>query len=268
MIEAVVRRKLGSGQSRANECSEDLLTSTAFGLLRYLPHDHGVIALLRQTRRAYLDGGNLVVDDARNEKWLGMQTAVRCEFEFWPWWGPYGQPDLVLRLFDDCGSLVHLVVVEVKLRAHKSGAAVEGDGEPTGDEPDVDQLVKYWQGINANWPELMGDRKTVIYLTSHVIPPVDELAATLGRKSEMRLGWLSWRRLSRVIEDLCRSSVNSLPAEDLARLLEYYGFQDFQGMRCEPSSWPHDGHFWRKGNWFAVLPMLNPNQQKRFWRAR
>ncbi len=213
MIEAVVRRKLGSC-----ERSEDLLTSTAFGLLRYLPHDYGVIALLRQTRHAYLEGEKLVVesDDARNEQWLGIQTAVRCEFEFWPWWGPHGQPDLLLSLFDESDRLVHLAAVEVKLDAHKGGSAGENDSEPVGDERDADQLAKYWQGLNAIFPAVERDRKTVVYLTSHVIPPVDELAGSLGCESDMRLGLLSWRQLLRVMERLCRSSLNLFPTEDLA----------------------------------------------------
>jgi hypothetical protein len=125
MIEAVVKRKLGSSQSRAYERSEDLLTSTAFGLLRYLPHELGIIALLRRTRQVYFDGSDLAVDsdESRNEEWLGMHTAVRCEFEFWPRLDQHGQPDILLRLFDNTNTCIHLVVVEVKFDAIKSGSA-------------------------------------------------------------------------------------------------------------------------------------------------
>jgi hypothetical protein len=271
MIEAVVNGKLGSSQSRAYERSEDLLTSTAFGLLRYLPHDRGIIAFLRQTRRVrLLKGDELVVDaeDARNDQWLGMHAAVRCELKFWPWLGQYGQPDLLLRLLNGCGECVHLAVVEVKLDANKSGSAEQNDGECTGDQRDDDQLVKYAQGIDARYPEVASDRKTVIYLTSHVIPPVDELAATIRRKPEMRLGWVSWRQLSRVAESLRESSKESLPAEDLARLLAYHGFQDFRGMRSEPTVWPGKGSFWKNDNWFREQPISDANPFKRFWRAR
>jgi len=179
MIEAVVKRKLGSTQSRAHERSEDLLTSTAFGLLRYLPHAQGVIALLRRSRRVNLECGELDVDsdDARNEEWIGLNTAVRCEFEFWPWLGKHGQPDLLLRLFDESDSCVHIMAIEVKLDATKSGFAGENDCKSADDEPDPDQLIKYWQGINAFSPKVL---KTVIYLTSHSIPPIDELAATIS----------------------------------------------------------------------------------------
>ena len=46
MIEAVVRGNLGRNQVWAHERSEDLLTSTVFGLLRYLPPGQGIIEFL------------------------------------------------------------------------------------------------------------------------------------------------------------------------------------------------------------------------------
>jgi hypothetical protein len=73
----------------------------------------------------------------------------------------------------------------------RAGQPKKNDGESADDKPDPDQLVKYWQGMKVIHPEILHDHKTVIYLTSHAIPPVEELAETLNRKKEMRLGWLS-----------------------------------------------------------------------------
>jgi hypothetical protein len=270
VIEAVVKRKLGSGESRACERSENLLTSTAFGLLRYLPHDRGVIALLQRTRRAsLLEGGQLAVeaDDARNEHWLGLNNAVRCEFQFWPSLGKYGQPDLVLSLFDEHDICVCLAAVEVKFDSIKGSSGKKHGREIVADGPDDDQLAKYWQGIASSRPEVAWDRKAVIYLTSQVVPPTDELAGTLGRNSEMRLGWLSWREVSRIAESLCKSCPGLLPAADLARLLEYHGFQDFKGFHGEPFARPRPGRFWRVHGWFVDRPAPDAYPQTRFWRA-
>ena len=45
--------------------AEDLLTSTAFQLLRYLPPHDGLFAVLNRVRRVRWDGSRAVVDNAR-----------------------------------------------------------------------------------------------------------------------------------------------------------------------------------------------------------
>ena len=47
MIFAELHGKLGTDYSLAHERAEDLLTSSAFQLLRYLPPQRGLVALLR-----------------------------------------------------------------------------------------------------------------------------------------------------------------------------------------------------------------------------
>ena len=144
MIDAAIKGKLGRDQVRAHDRSEDLLTSTVFGLLRYLPHKQGIIEIINRSKRAYLDGNGLNIDrDSHgNTTWLGLDSAVTCEVEFWPSLKEFGQPDVVLVMRDRDGDRIHLMLVEVKLYSRKSGSADEDD-DIDEEEPDPDQLFRY-----------------------------------------------------------------------------------------------------------------------------
>ncbi|HUX02753.1 MAG TPA: hypothetical protein VMY35_17460, partial [Phycisphaerae bacterium] len=52
MIEADLRGKLGRDASLAHDRAEDLLTSTVFGVLRYIPERTGVFPALMRSRHA------------------------------------------------------------------------------------------------------------------------------------------------------------------------------------------------------------------------
>ena len=56
MLFAERQRKLGRDGSRAHDRAEDLLTSTAFQLLRYLPLADGLLAVLGRARAVGADG--------------------------------------------------------------------------------------------------------------------------------------------------------------------------------------------------------------------
>src|SRR5437773_12478484 len=95
MIFAEIHGKLGSGYSRAHARGEDLLTSTAFGLLRYLPLQDGLLRVLEAVRPLIGDA----VSRRADPEWIDLRWAKRCEMRFWPWLRPFGQPDLILELF-------------------------------------------------------------------------------------------------------------------------------------------------------------------------
>ena len=268
MIEAVVRGNLGRNQVWAHERSEDLLTSTVFGLLRYLPPGQGIIEIVTHSKRAYLDGNGLNIDrdGHANKIWLGLDTAVTCDIEFWPSLKEFGRPDVVLVMRDNCGVCVHVVLVEVKLYSAKSGSADEDD-DIDEDEPDPDQLARYWQGLIKRRSEPQTLPRTVVYLTSHSTPPAEELTETLKRAANIRLAWLSWRDVWQVIRDLAASNGSLMAAADLTRLLEYYGFQDFEGFREQPRSWSGLEHFWKADDWFTSRSGPASFPQTGFWRV-
>lgn len=265
MIAAVVRRKLGSEGSRARERSEDLLTSTAFGLLRYFPVDRGIVSLLRRLRPVCLADGKYGVapEGALHDNWLCLNRITKCEFEFWPRVKKTTEPDLLLRLMDEQNQLAALVVVEIKLDSIKSGS---GKTDHTAaDEKDHDQLAKYWRAILSCNSLISADKIAIAYFTSDVLPPLDELTESMRREPGMRLAWLSWRKLYTVAEELQQSHPEFLPAEDLVRLLEFYQFQDFKGFdNAGTVCVPCVKHFWRD-TWFRNELDFATLAIDRFW---
>lgn len=251
--------KLGREGSRAHDRAEDLLTSTAFQLLRYLPLDVGLLAVLKRVRAVGADGQ--VTTNA--PAWVKLDGVTEARYEFWPRWGQYGEPDVVVELLAEKRSLGRFVV-EVKLDAGKSGEAEgESDGAATeepeeGDAADPDQLRKYWQGLRAGFG---GPALGVVYLTSHPVPPREELAASVARERGEWLGWLSWR-------DVWAAARGSelLPARDLAEILAAKGLKGFDGFHAKPVPLPQSGRFWtpQRVRWFHMTPLSIANKA-RFW---
>ncbi|MBP3958639.1 hypothetical protein J8F10_25615 [Gemmata sp. G18] len=252
MLFAERHGKLGRNGSRAHDRAEDLLTSTAFQLLRYLPLEVGLLAVLRRMRAVGSDGH--VATEA--PAWLMLNTVTAADYTFWPRWAGFGEPDVVVTL-SASGVTVGRLVIEVKLDAGKSGEAKE-DTE-TADAPDPDQLRRYWQGLRttSDAPAL-----GVVYLTSHPIPPVDDLTVSVAREPGDWLGWLSWRTVWSVV----RAS-ELLPARDLADILAAKGLKCFDGFHSQPWILPHSPRrYWSAPSaiWFAQPVRVFPNSA-RFW---
>jgi hypothetical protein len=242
MLYAEVHGKLGRDGSRAHDRAEDLLTSTAFQLLRYLPFESGVGAVLRRVRAVNADG------TVANElpTWLNLDGATHARFTFWPGWGEHGQPDVLTELFAGDESR-GTFVIEVKLDAPKSGEATD-EAEVT-EAPDSDQLRKYWQGLRER---AGATARGVVYLTSHAIPPVEQLAASLARERGDWLAWLSWRDVWAALKPC-----SDLPARDLVAILAAKGLKTFDGFALEPWRATCEPHFWaqpRAASWFDLPP--------------
>jgi hypothetical protein len=94
--------RLGRNGSRAHDRAEDLLTSTAFQLLRYLPANNGLFAMLRRSRAVRWDSPQAIVE-TEPPPWLKhLNQATHYDLEFWPHWGiGVGQPEVVVSLFHD-----------------------------------------------------------------------------------------------------------------------------------------------------------------------
>jgi len=248
MIFAEIHGKLGIDYSRAHERAEDLLTSTAFGLLRYLMPAEGLLAILRLARPVRVEGETIIIRP--DPDWLGVGPIAAIDVVFWPYWPGYGEPDILLTLRDHAGCPAALVVIEAKLHSPKSSQASEDD-EPTNENVvDPDQLVRYWQGLQG-LPGFHAMPRRLIYLTKHGAAPAEELAESVRRAPGMQLAWLSWRDVWAVADS---TAENSLPAADLAQLLAYKGLKRFNGFRVKPWQPPPVCHFWRRGAWFTVVP--------------
>lgn len=284
MIFAEIHGKLGQHHSRAHERAEDLLTSTVFGLLRYLPLSDWMPELVRRIRPIDEERGPGFPMD-RN--WLDSSTVVRCRLEMWRGRRPHGEPDVLMSLFDDQERLRHLLVIEVKLYSPKSGTAkIVKRGADADDEEeqladiDKDQLVRYWRylcdersqerakqtGDSADAPPICA---SLVYLTAHATPPTDELL--LSRRAggpDMRLGWLSWFDMWQVVHHIAARD-KALPAVDLATLLSHKGFRRFIGFTSKETTsgaWSSESpRFWQKRSWFRQKGSA-PVEGAKFWK--
>lgn len=248
MLYAETHGKLGRDGSRAHDRAEDLLTSTCFQLLRYLPLDVGLLAVLKRVRAVAADG-SVTIDCPT---WLALDGVTRAEYTPWPWWAGCGVPDVVVELFAGA-ELRCRFVVEVKLDAGKSGEAGEEDATP--DTPARDQLHRYWRGLHADGAFGSG----VVYLTSHAIPPADELSASVACEPGEWLGWLSWRDVWAAMK-----SSELLPAQDLAAILAAKGLKGFDGFGAKPWFPPHPPKRVWLMQWFAQPAQAFPTPARQW----
>jgi len=108
MLQALLYGKL----SQEQENLEDLLTSSVFGILEYLPPATGLIPILQLAR--FSDGS---VDSVFFT--MGLQIL---KIEFWPTYSVEAgstEPDVVIWAQEPSGQR-HIVLVEVKLWSSKS----------------------------------------------------------------------------------------------------------------------------------------------------
>jgi hypothetical protein len=274
MVHAELRGKLGIDGTRAHDRAEDLLTSTVFGLLRYLPLQEGLLSLLARARPVQLEEDSLDVRAAPG--WIELEGVTQAELMFWPDFGTFGEPDLLIEL-RNADRLIHLVLIEAKLFSPKSGTAEaeEAERDQGLDTPSPDQLVKYWQGLQQRARAANPPQCTLIYLTARSMPPQKELRESLEKRREMRLSWLSWRD-AWVVANQQALQGTSLPAQDLATLLAHKGFSEFTGFSKSESlaaDWVFPANFWRAHGFFLGPPPPQEATERwrelpHFWRER
>ncbi len=197
---------------------EDLITSIVLGTLYWLPHDQALLPLIRQARPA--------------RPWEADPLEVQS-LRFWPWWDEHdevagAEPDAVLTLHRPNARPL-LIVIEAKHEAGKSGHG------------DQDQLLRqYASGLEiARRGEL--DFGGVVYLTSHLAMPRDEIAAS-GARIRATLGetallyWASWRDVMPLLEAMPTSAdpLRAALVRDLLEALDRLGFQGFRGWKSPP----------------------------------
>jgi len=213
VIDAACRGKL----SRELEGMEDLLTSTVFGLLKYLPPNEGLLPFL--SLAAYTDGQNP----------LSTVRAQTVQYTFWPWW-QFGdchgaEPDLVIDLVSD-DQRRYKVLVEVKFRSEKSSLPDSAIDVPK------DQLGREWDNLSRLCQEEKAE-PVLVYLTADYGIPLDEIEESRNEYSfkrpdathKFQCAWLSWRHLP----DALRSAEHPI-AKDLVKLIERFGLTLFKGI--------------------------------------
>jgi hypothetical protein len=228
MIPALLKGKL----SREQENMEDLLTSTVFGVLRYVPYASGLYKLLEH------------VDNQEFLRALpSPNEAVDVHYDFWPALtaeeSAACEPDLIITLVSSHAATIK-ILVEVKHLSEKSSIADPESSRVT------DQLAKEWLCF-VKFCNRGGGRPLLLYLTGHHGRPdndIEEACAELHAKQPtftcehpMQCGWLSWRHLARAFENPVE-----LAQQDLLALAERMDFRFFNGIH---SIFPHPQALWR-----------------------
>lgn len=255
MIFAELRGKLGPNAANADDRSEDLLTSTVFGLLRYISPNEGLLAILRKAKRLELCGNSLAA--LHREAWLDTPRVDSFNIEFWPTIGERSEPDILIRLKDSAGVLVHLILIEVKLWSPKSGGPVETDDDTEEGARqivgDSDQLVKYWRGLQR----IKGDAAaSLVYLTPHITPPFSELKESIELCPEMHIEYLSWADVWLALRE-CNAMNHQLVNDDLLHLLRHKGLSYFEGFSLDSVA-NCASSFWRRRRWFEAAEHIQP----------
>jgi len=214
MIDALLNGKL----SRNQENMEDILTSSVFGLMKYLPAEQGLFPYLRKTKM-YPEG--LVGFEY-------LSDAKKVTYEFWPKFSEDDclpcEPDLVITIDFDAPRKPLVIVIEAKYLSGKSSVADDKARRPT------DQLAREWDNLSKHCARI-GAKLLLIYLTAASFLPKDELFAARRECETKRpqdtfiCGWLSWHDLPEIFSK-SRKEVSG----DIFQLARRFGFTRFTGI--------------------------------------
>jgi len=227
VIQALLKGKLSTDQANM----EDILTSNVFGLLRYLPPEHGLLPFLAYA--ISLDRQRLELPESA----AGVQALT--DFSFWPSLAEQGcipcEPDVLISItWPRPQARRFLVLVEAKYLSGKSSEADESSPLP------LDQLAREWGNVESR-ARKESCEPVLVYLTAGFGPPVQEiLRAEADHRSKanrsslpFKCYWLSWRHLALVADsraDLDTPAFASCILEDLRKMLNRLDLVFFAGF--------------------------------------
>lgn len=219
MIWAEIRGKLAPTAALSMaERWEDVLTSSVFGLLRYLP-DEIMLRFLGQAVK--IDGDRLC---------LPAGTLGRFEVFFWPSLPDWRrEPDVVIDAFDRSSRLLRRIVIEAK---YKSGKSQRDSDDVGGKKPDqvemgdqlADQLCAAWLDHKRD-VVVAEEPPALIYLTSHFATPEPDITQSLHalQKKEKdvppEIYWLAWWKLTSLLKTAVVQTPLKRIVDDLVALL-------------------------------------------------
>ena len=232
MIQAVL-----GGKSLGYEYTEDILTSTIFGLLKYLRSDMVLIPFIES---AFLyDKERTTLWEKLNIEGIELRCYREVEYIFWAWNQNYGEPDLILILREHVHGLDDLLlVVEAKFKSGKSGI------------DENDQLARYFEAINSdieNFTEssvssFRGKKGYIIYLTEAEaysdIMATTQLIQSKHNEIKENVFHLRWHQLYKTLEKMYPyfSSYEIDIVFDLMKYMEKLGLRDFSGISLPDES--------------------------------
>lgn len=205
--------------------SEDYLTSTVFGHLRYLLPNLFWPELFKHILAMPAAGPRTLFDQLA-QSGISIKTFDSLDIHFWPSHPTFGCPDLIL-VFSGKGLKPLVVLVEAKLWAEKSGTG------------DFDQIVRYLRLLNQParvHPRLPTEfTSALIYLTER--DSLAELEESLkvfekpieGRRKIFRLQWQDIIMAASVVLP-STAGIARLILNDVASFLTRRGLKYFSGF--------------------------------------
>lgn len=206
-------------KNKTDRNREDMLTSTLFQAIGYLPIEKALIPILQTA--CNIKGEGIATDFFSN-----VQDA---KYVFWPRY-PGCEPDLLIYLKDSKGFDIGIILIEAKLFSPKSSEAKYDKDEIY--IANSDQLEKEYNllhDINIS-PHRID--KHLIYLTAHLTFPEDDIINS-EPVIEGVLYWTNYYNINKTLKSILRNSqLNTLErkiVKDLIRLLDNYQFTFFDG---------------------------------------
>ena len=200
--------------TRDEESLEDLLTSNVFGTMKYVPFSEGLIHFIHS------------VEDSQGEYPFKDIDEIRTiDFDFWPSLTELGcsrcEPDVLVRLITNEGRRL-IFLIESKYLSGKSSEAEESILPK-------DQLAKEWDNLIPIAKREKYD-PFLIYVTAHTMFPKDDIESSIReqetkRSRRMSVAWISWRKLTRILEQSHNAMI-----QDLACVLKKLGLVFFEGF--------------------------------------
>ena len=233
MIEAELKNKI--------DRTEDVLTSTVFGYLKYNFMKHCLKAFLGKARKYYRHNYSFETELTKNNI-----LEAENKFVFWKNIAPYGQPDLIIEGNDS------VVLVEVKYLSPLSS--------PT-------QLIDYYNILETEYRDV--SNKYLVFLTADLDFPELPQESVDGLKDK-NFYWLSWYDFYKTltyIPNIKRDAMYEV-AVDLLKILKERDLSLFEGFsnHCHYKDVQH--YFWKNKSVFFSsynnIQLKNPV----FWRNR
>jgi len=206
MLMALLKGKLSQ--------KEDILTSSAFGVMKYLEPERVLIPFLA---KASLPDGSKPL--------ASIHVAAQPAYEFWPWLTEPGcnncESDLLIRITSS-DERKFLILVEVKYLSGKSSKAKD-------EKRSNDQLALQWNNLES-LAQNESREPVLIYLTAAFCCPVAEIEASQEdlaehKHKEANILWLSWRHLWALIRNEKHEMLG-----DLASVLDHLNLAIFSGF--------------------------------------